>query len=148
MLERMKADAHEQVQKLRDAPRVELSLPVINSFGARYILRRADVKIETKVGTATRQGIELEKLYFVDAEPNLGQPFAEAMLSGSEFRSRLSGRPPQQTTVTIWVYPDSFEQFRTLKAELFKQGFLTAARPMPAGHPIGGSPDGSRSAAE
>ena len=55
---------------------------------------------------------------------------------------------PSRTTITIWVYPNSFEQFRQLKAELFKLGYLTAGRPLPEDFPIGGSPDGTRSAAE
>lgn len=148
MIERMKADAPNHLQKLRDAQRAEMSLAPLNGFGARYILRRADIKIETKVGTATRGGIELEKIYFVDAEDTLGQPIGQALQTGSEFQSRLAAFKPQQTTVTIWVYPDSFEAFRLLKADLFKRGYLTAARPLPFSHPIGGSPDGTRSSAE
>ncbi|MDX1945588.1 MAG: hypothetical protein SFU86_09270 [Pirellulaceae bacterium] len=148
MLGRLKADAPNHVQKLRDAPRVELGLPVIDGFGARYILRRANIEVQTRLGAASQSHVELEKLYFVDAEPNLGVPLAEALSGGSEFRARLAGRPPQRTTVTVWVYPDSFDEFRTLKAELFKLGFLTAGRPLPMNHPIGGSPDGTRSSAE
>ena len=148
VIERMKADAKNHVNKLRDTPRVELSLPVIAGFGSRYILRRADVEVETRVGTARHSGVELEQIYLVDAEPNLGQPVSEALLPGAEFRSRLAGAKPQSTTITFWVYPDSFDDFRLLKAELFKLGFLCAARPMPRGEPIAGSPSGSRSSAE
>jgi hypothetical protein len=148
MLARLKADAPNHLQKLKDAPRAEMSLPVINGFGARYILRRNDIQMQTRVGVASRSQIELEKIYFVDAEQSLGMPLSEALQPGSEFRGRLADKNPQQTTVTVWVYPDSFDEFRTLKAELFKLGYLTAGRPLPAGHPIGGSPDGSRSSAE
>jgi hypothetical protein len=147
-LEQMKADAPNHVQKLRSVPRVELSLPVRNGFGAKYILRRAEVHMQTKVGVATSGVVELEKLWFVDAEPDLGQPLADALRPGSEFRSRLAAFKPQQATITVWVYPDSFDAYRQLKAELFKVGYLTAARPMPANQPIGGSPDGTRSSAE
>ncbi|MEX2173496.1 MAG: hypothetical protein WD872_03985 [Pirellulaceae bacterium] len=148
MLERLKADAPNHVHKLRDAPRAEMSLPVINGFGARYILRRADVEIQTRIGVASQSKVELENIYFVDAEENLGVPVAQALAEGSSFRSRIAAENPQRTTVTVWVYPDSFDDFRALKAELFKLGYLTAGRPLPAGHPIGGSPDGSRSSAE
>jgi hypothetical protein len=55
---------------------------------------------------------------------------------------------PNRTTVTVWTYPDSFHDFRRLKDELFKLGYLTAGRPMPHGAPIAGSPSGSRSAAQ
>ena len=147
-IEQMKADAPQHVQKLRTSPRVELSLPVRSGFGARYILRRAEVHMQTKLGVATSGVVELEKLWFVDAEPNLGQPLEGALQPGSEFRSRLAAFKPQQATITVWVYPDSFDQYRQLKAELFKLGYLTAARPLPANQPIGGSPDGTRSSAE
>jgi hypothetical protein len=147
-VERMKADAPKQVPKLRDAPRVELSLPVQSGFGAKYILRRAEVQMQTKVGVATHGVVELEKIWFEDAETDLGQPLASALQPGSEFRARLAAFKPQQATITVWVYPDSFDQYRHLKAELFKLGYLAAARPMPAGQPIGGSPDGTRSSAE
>lgn len=144
----MDSNARANIGKLRDHSRVELSLPPVAGFGAKYILRRAEYKVETKIGTATRGGIELEKIFLVDTEPDLGQPLAAALQPASEFRSRLAACKPQQTTVTVWVYSDSFESYRQLKAELFKLGYLTAARPMPLGHPIGGSPDGSRSSAE
>ncbi len=148
MLAQLKTEAPKHVDKLRDSPRVELSLPVVAGFGVRYILRKNDVQMQTRIGTATQSRVELEKLYFIDAEPNLGTPLAEALQPGSEFRSRIGEHKPQNTTVTIWAYPDSFDQFRALKAELFKLGYLTAGRPLPDGHPIGGSPDGSRSSAE
>jgi len=73
---------------------------------------------------------------------------AQALGPASEFRGRIANCRPQNTTVTIWVYPDSFDDFRALKAELFRLGYLTAARPMPMGEPIAGSPSGHRSAAE
>ena len=148
MIERLKADAPQHVGKLRDQPRIELSLPDYAGFGARYILRRAEVQIETRVGTATRSGVELEQIYLIETEPNLGQPVQQALAPGSEFRARLAAYKPQNTTVTIWVYPDSFDDFRLVKTELFKMGFLTAARPMPEGEPIAGSPSGTRSVAE
>ena len=148
MKERLMTDARNQLSKLKDTPRAEFSLPEIAGFGARYILRRAETEVETRSGTARHSGVELELIYFVDVEPNLGEPFAQAMGPSSEFRSRIAGRRPQNTTVTIWVYPDSFDDFRALKAELFRLGFLTAARPMPMGEPIAGGPSGHRSAAE
>ena len=52
------------------------------------------------------------------------------------------------TTVTVWTYPDSYAAYRRLKETLQGMGFQCAARPMPEGELIGGSPHGSRSAAE
>lgn len=148
MIELLKADAQENFPKLRDAPRVEQSLPVINGWGAKYILRRIDVDVQTRAGTARQRGGELEKFFFVPVDPNLGEPFAQALTPGSQFLGRLSACDPQRTTITVWVYPDSFDEFRQLKAQLFKLGFLAAGRPLPDGFPIGGAPDGSRSSAQ
>jgi hypothetical protein len=147
-LERMKADAPNHIAKLRDSPRVELSLPVTEGFGARYILRRTDAEMQTRAGVARQLRVELERLFFVQVDPDLGEPIERALQQNSHFRSRLIGMDPQRTTITVWVYPDSFEQYRALKSEMFRLGFLTAARPLPKDFPIGGSPDGSRSSAE
>lgn len=148
MLERLKADAPQKAQKLRDANRVEESLSPINNFAAKYSLRRVEASVQTRAGAASQSRVELERFYFVPLVENLGEPIAEALAQGSEFRSRLRELNPRQTTVTVWVYPESFDGFRAIKAELFKLGFLSAARPMPDGFPIGGSPDGTRSSAE
>ena len=72
----------------------------------------------------------------------------QALADGSQFRRVLSGFRPSKTTITIWTYPDSFAEFRRLKQQLYQLGFPTAARPLPDGVPIGGSPHGTKSAAE
>jgi hypothetical protein len=148
MVERLKADAPSKAQKLRDTNRIEESLPPINNFAAKYSLRRTEASVQTRAGAASQSRVELERFYFVALAEDLGEPVAQALAQGSEFRSRLREMNPRQTTVTVWVYPESFDQFRAVKAELFKLGFLSAARPMPDGFPIGGSPDGTRSSAE
>jgi hypothetical protein len=146
--QRFLADARYQLPKMKDTPRAEFSLPEVAGFGARYILRRSESEVETRAGTQKHSGTELELIYLIDVEPNLGQPMAQALGPASEFRGRIAACRPQNTTVTVWVYPDSFDDFRALKAELFRLGFLTAARPMPMGEPIAGSPSGHRSSAE
>jgi hypothetical protein len=148
MISLMKEDLPRQAQKLADAPRAEFSLPVIAGFGGRYILKRFDVDVQTRVAVARQTRVGLERFFFVQVDNPLGETIEQALRPGSQFHSRLSATPAKGATVTLWVYPDSFEEFRTVKQELFRLGFLTAGRPLPAGHPIGGSPEGSRSSAE
>jgi hypothetical protein len=50
--------------------------------------------------------------------------------------------------VTVWVYPDSFPEYRKLKESLYHAGFSVATWPRGEGELIGGSPHGSRSAAQ
>lgn len=148
MIEAMKADLPRQAQKLSDTPRAEFSLPVMSGFGGKYILRRFDVDVQTKIATVRQARIGLERFFFVQVDNPIGETLDQALRPGSQFRSRLAAQQAKGATVTLWVYPDSFEEFRLVKQELFKSGFLTAGRPLPAGHPIGGAPDGTRSSAE
>jgi hypothetical protein len=52
------------------------------------------------------------------------------------------------STLTFWVYPDSFGLHRELQGFVHRQGFEVAARPLPEGVPIIGSPSGSHSVAQ
>jgi hypothetical protein len=92
--------------------------------------------------------VELERFELEIVEPNMGETIQEALSPGSRLRIELGGRQPRETVITVWVYPDSFEEFRLLKEALFEEGFLTAARPLPEGILIGASPKGSRSTAQ
>ena len=55
---------------------------------------------------------------------------------------------PARTTITLWVYPDSFTLYRRLRNELVEQGFSVAARPLADGMTIRRSPLGTQSAAQ
>lgn len=55
---------------------------------------------------------------------------------------------PDHATLTFWVYPDSFHAYRILQAACQAEGFVVAARPLPEGVGIAGSPDGTRSAGQ
>lgn len=87
-------------------------------------------------------------VYLLPVNDNLGETVDDAMKEFSRFRSRLSELRPRQTTVTLWTYPDSFADYTRLKEYLYNLGFSVAGRPMEADMPIGGSTDGSRSAAQ
>ena len=70
-----------------------------------------------------------------------------ALRPDSIFRNELRKAEPG-STITFWVYPDSYPLFRKLQALAHREGFTVAARPLPEGTPIMGSPHGSRSAAQ
>lgn len=52
------------------------------------------------------------------------------------------------STLTFWVYPDSFELYRSLQKHAHSLGYQVAGRPLPFGVPIAGSPAGTRSAGQ
>ncbi|MFO0970054.1 MAG: hypothetical protein U0793_31265 [Gemmataceae bacterium] len=74
-----------------------------------------------------------------------GETEAEALRAGSEFRRIVDRLDPNHTTVTFWVYPDSFALFRALRDHIYEGGVEVAGRPLPEGHPIGASIHGTRS---
>jgi hypothetical protein len=118
-------------------------------FRLRFVLRRYDMPVDLpggQRGTATY--IRVEHWVLLPTSPQLGEPVEEALKPDSEFWKTVRQYPPQQYTVTIWVYPESFEAFRLLRAQLHSAGYSCAARPLPAGVPIAGSPRGSKSAAQ
>ncbi len=100
-----------------------------------------------RVGMGSR--IELDSITF---EP-LQEPHGETMetilaRNGSQLDIALAGRNPDRTTITVWVYPDSFADFRRLKEHLYSRGYATAARPLESQEKITASPHGSRSQAQ
>ena len=71
----------------------------------------------------------------------------EALRRGSRFALAVR-TAPDHATLTFWVYPDSFHAYRILQAACQAEGFVVAARPLPEGIGIAGSPDGTRSAGQ
>jgi len=119
------------------AQRIETVGPV-QDFSLDYV-------IEVKIDQSRGQVLVRSREWVVrPASPGLGETIAEALQPHSKFRRVLADVRPD-TTVTLWCYPDSFEEFRALREELHRLGIPTAGRPMPEGAPIGGSTDGSKS---
>jgi hypothetical protein len=104
-----------------------------------------DYVIEAKIDQARGQVLIRSREWVVrPADEAYGETIDEALQSGSRFRRVLSGAKPE-TTITLWCYPDSFAAYRQVREELHRLDIPTAGRPMPAGAPIGGSTEGSKS---
>ncbi len=115
----------------------------------------ATYQVETTRGSVSRGSqmqsavkIELLGLVIEPTQDLMGETMDEAVQPQSQLAYELAGRDPHKLTVTVWVYPDSFAEFRRLKQHLFSLGYATAARPLPEGKPITGGPQGSRSTAQ
>jgi hypothetical protein len=119
------------------AQRIETVGPV-QDFSLDYV-------IEVKVDQARGQVLVRSREWVVrPASPGLGETIAEALQPHSKFRRVIADVRPD-TTITLWCYPDSFEGYRAIRAELHRLGIPTAGRPLPEGAPIGGSTEGSKS---
>ncbi len=148
VVERLKEEASNQLWKLENANSITETAGPVGGFRIRYTLKKVESSTATKMGIVVQRRIELDHFQLVPVSEDLGEPVERALEPNSHFRSLLATVRPNDTTVTIWVYPDSFDQFRQIKSEIYKLGFLTAARPLPEGRLIGGSPQGTRSASQ
>ena len=144
----LKAEAPHKLWKLKDVPSITEVIGPVRGFRMKYTLRHSTQLAQAGRSVATQSRVELDRFVLLPVREDMGEALEAAVQERSEFHAHLSDHDPNRTTVTMWVYPDSYQAFRTLKSDLFRRGYLTAGRPMPAGYPIGGSPDGSRSAAE
>jgi hypothetical protein len=122
--------------KLEDLPEVSGSVGPREGFRLDYHFVR------------TTRGGSMTAAYFIPVESELGEPFSEALAKGSRFRAEIEKLDRQNTTITVWSYPDSFDEFRQLRKELYRMGFSVAGRPLDKDKRIGISPGGSKSAAQ
>ncbi len=108
--------------------------------GREMISRGGQVQMATRIQLTSMTVEPLQKPH--------GQTLEKVLSNSSELDIELAGRDPNATTITVWVYPNSFAAFRQLKEHLYARGFATAARPLPLGQEITGGPQGSRSRAQ
>lgn len=147
-VERLKAEMPSRVSRLREQDEYTDSIGPIGGFWMRYTLRKQAQVLQGKAAMAVQQVVSLDKFVLLAETEEMGETLEQALEPNSDLNARLAQHRPASTTITVWTYPDSFNEFRQLKRVLFERGYATAARPLPADHPIGGSPDGTRSAAQ
>lgn len=149
LLNRFVADARQNAHKLQRTSELTETVGPVDGFRLRYTLVRRELSLDLQMATGRRGSYPvLLVAKMIPIMSQLGETFDEALSEGSEFRQILSRHRPGRTTITLWTYPDSFDLFRRLKKELYRMEFPTAARPLPWGVPISGSPEGTKSAAQ
>ncbi len=96
---------------------------------------------------ASRVMIGLDKWELLPVSDEFRETAEQALKRNSLFRSELQ-RIAHNDTITFWVYPDSFSLYQKLVKIVHQQHQQVAARPLPAGRRITGSPHGSRSVSQ
>ena len=147
LIEEIKLDFERVFKSSTDGQR-EAAVGPVGGYIARYTMEKTKGMVSkgNQVQMATR--IQLVNLSIEPLKEPHGDPINQFFSDRQKLDIELAGRDPAATTVTVWVYPDSFSAFRTLKETLYARGFATAARPLPMDHVISGGPDGSRSQAQ
>ena len=148
MLEKVKADALLRIRLSDGARVVDARVGPIGAFSLQYTLARSlpaglDDVIE-------RRGLryDLRSWEVVPEFEGRGETYETTRQPISAFARTMSRLTPERNTITFWIYPDGFALFRKLRDDLHARGFLVAARPLPDGMAIRGSPAGSISAGQ
>jgi len=148
LVDALKSEVRSRLKRGMKNDQIGSKLDPIDGFVMSYSLVSKRGLVSNGGSTAMAQMIELDKFELEPGPDIFRESLDQCLGMNGRLRIELSAYSPRETTVTAWVYPDSFETFRQLKELLFVQGFMTAARPLPEGIRIGASPRGSQSTAQ
>ncbi len=147
LLELAKSDAQVRIRMADRTGLIQSQVGPVGAFSLAYVLGRAGVGLDELI---ERQSIrfDLKGWEVVPDHENRGESYEATRNPISAYGQAVNRLSPGRSVVTFWVYPDSFPLYRALRAELTDRGFSVAARPLPEGMTIRGSPMGSVSAAQ
>ena len=148
LIDALKNEARRSAERNSQKDRFVNQLGPIDGFLMTYGLKSQSGIMSNGSTARLARTIELEKFELEPTSEVIYESVTETMSNGGRLRLELASYTAQHTTVTVWVYPDSFNEFRILKENLFTEGFLCAARPLPFNVRVGASPRGSASTAQ
>lgn len=152
LVAQVKADAQLQLRlsagSMSGRPIISTVGP-IGAYSIRYELARSlPTSIEGMLRSQGQITYSLTGWEIVPERDQRGETFEATQSPASDFSRAINSLSPDHATITLWIYPDSFRLYRALSERLHERGFVVAARPLPAGMPIRGSPGGSMSAGQ
>jgi hypothetical protein len=144
LISQMKSQWRVKAEALKTANRTTATVGPLGGFRLQYQLAASDV------GPRGSGGRSVQFDHFrIFPQPTLaGEPVAAALADGSEFRRALADFNPAETTVSIWLYPDGFDDHRQIKTWLHENGFQMASWPLQFGRHISGGPKGFKTSAQ
>ncbi len=124
------------------------TLGPIGAFRLQYELVSEAKSIPTPNGPVSTRTVSLSRFWLLPMTPGLGETLEQIGNPQSEYRRIISRYPPHETTVSVWVYPESYEMFLELRKLLTKAGYRVAIWPLTPDQKISGSPHGLRPTAQ
>jgi hypothetical protein len=148
LVEMVKTDAKLRLRGGNMRGRIASTVGPVGAFSLRYELGRA-LPMGMSDGGGSRE-ISYNLLgWEVIADPGTyGDTYETSRSPSSNYGRAIRQLTPGRDTITMWIYPDGFQLYRKLRDDLHAKGFLVAARPLPEGTSIRGSPSGSVSAGQ
>jgi hypothetical protein len=154
LLQEVRQKFPEHLEQLRYRWSVEGQTSQHGAFALKYrIVRNADSPLDwlfREQGPADPRYFSAGLAYWevVPMQAIRGETLEQALSESSVFRRLLAQVPPETAVLTFFVYPESIPLYRALRDWSYQAGYTVAARPLPVGMPIAGSPSGSRSRAQ
>lgn len=148
LIDEMKNEWRAQANQLKYSNETVEIVGPIEGFRLQYKLQLVSKTIVSEYSQQIRQEPEFAGFVLVPISDELGTSLEEALQPNSWLDARIKRLDPEETTITVWVYPDSYREFAELKKHLYERGFLTAGWPLPEGMLISGGPNGFRSNAQ
>ncbi len=147
LIERLQAQIQRQRDFLLSREYYESSTGPIDGYTMEFTLERAKATAVEELNMMRTIKMQVTS-WTVRPDPGLLEETAEqALQRGSTFLRTIETAGPS-ATLTFWVYSDSFDAQRQLQDYAQSKGWRVAARPLPDGIPIAGSPQGSKSLAQ
>ncbi len=144
----MKTEWRVKAEKLKQSPSTLETIGPIAGFRMQYELEAVTVTRPTEFGESVQQIVRLNRFVLFPVFEGAGETVPQALQENSEFRQKIERQAASKTTVSVWVYPDSFSQFNELKKWLRSEGYQTACWPLSEGSLISGGPNGFRTSAQ
>ena len=144
----MRDEWQQKAKKLDTARETIETVGPIGNFRLQYRLAADEIAVRTAYGDIVRKTTEFKRFVLVPTGGSLGQSLDELLTEDSSFRNHIDRMNPKTTTISVWVYPDSFTEFNRLKKWLYERGFQTACWPLSQTSLISGGPSGYRSTAQ
>jgi hypothetical protein len=148
LMDLTRADAQVRIRMSDRSPVISNRVGPVGAFSLEYELVRAVPGSMEELLARKSVRFELSGWELLPESENRGESYESTKGPLSEFSRAVNRLDPGRSTITLWVYPDSFALFRHIRNDLTDHGFSVAARPLPAGMTIRGSPMGTQSAAQ
>lgn len=120
----------------------------VDGFRLRFRVERYAEAVPGTVGPGMARVSNVMSAELLPEADDVGQPMEQALLPGSPLMRALSRRPANTTPVLAWVYPDSYDELRSLKKALWERDIALAVWPVDQNQPIVMSTNGSRAEAQ
>jgi hypothetical protein len=144
----VKADAQLRIRVADNARVVGSKVGPVGAFSLQYVLGRTMPDGIAELMERRGMSYDFRGWEVIPEFEGRGETYEATLRPVSDYARAINRLSPASATITMWVYPDGFALYRKLRDDLHARGFLVAARPLPEGMAIKGSPAGSLSAGQ